>query len=118
MTTKKPPKTHTVAEVDASNAASYVEGMAMCYTLLIEEVEKVEKSIGDVWAMYSLGELDDHKLAVTADMKAVSNAIKHIKDVLEGAYYDALDGEKLLSEEEQSRLWRNSIASLKEEWPL
>lgn len=118
MTTKKPPKTHTVAEVDASNAASYVEGMAMCYTLLIEEIDKFNNSLGDVWSMYRLGEMDDHMLAVTADMKAIANAITRLKDVLEGAYYDALDGAKILSEEEQTRIWRNSIASLKEEWPI
>ena len=116
-------KTFTLEEVDKltlhSEHLGFVNGMATCYKALIKEVDQLQNSISDVWAMYYLGEMDDHKLAVTADMKVVSNAITHLKDVLEGAYYDTLDKRKIDDDKEDfARAWREDIASSKEEWPL
>lgn len=128
MATKKnKERKFTLAEVDALEAASFVNGMAEAYTVLITQLDKFQNSVGDVWALYYLGDVSDkHTQSVVSELKVVDKAITHLKDVLEGAYFDALDEHKniaeeefarALADEEFTRAWREDIASSKEEWP-
>ena len=109
----------TLDEVDALEAASFVSGMSEAYNVLITQLDKFQNSVGDVWAMYYLGDVSDKRTQeVVSELKAVDKAITHLKDVLESAYYEALDEHKDIAEEEFARAWRDDIASSKEEWPL
>lgn len=115
----KKSKQFTLEEVDALEAASFVSGMSETYNVLKAELDKFQNSVGDVWAMYYLGDVSDkHTQSVVSELKAVDKAITHLKDVLEGAYFDALNEHEDIAEKEVARAWREDIASSKEEWPL
>lgn len=104
-------KTHTVHDVDQSYEAGVIDGMAEAYTLMDEVVLKLQESLLNAQAIYYIGDVVGKKAAQVAELQVAFDTLTHLRDMVSDAYFEALD-------EEKARTWRDSIASLKEEWPL
>jgi hypothetical protein len=125
---KKLPKTHTVREVDELNHLAeregfmlgMVEGHRIFYTTLIQ----VKAAIENMQAIYYIGNLTGARKQKLEELQLVWDTLTHLEDLFEDRYYISIDNaqdpenyDELLHEHDLVD-WRDSVASLKEEWPL
>ena len=121
-------KTHTVKEVDELNHLAeregfmlgMVEGHRIFYTTLTE----IKSAIENMQAIYYIGDITGARKQKIEELQLVWDALAHLEDVFQGRYDTSIDNAK--DPENYDELlfqhdlvdWRDSIASLKEEWPL
>lgn len=103
MTTTK--KTHTLQEVDESNALSVIGGFADCYELLDGVVLNLQKSVEDVHSIYYIGDVIGKKKQQLDELQAVIDSLSHLRDLMNTAYFEKLD---------ELRVDRDTYADLRE----
>lgn len=81
--TKK--KTYTLAEVDASNIGSYVEGYGDCYVMITNAIGDTLKQINTVMGIYMNDDLNRYKDRVE-ELSLMHTAIASVDEIIQDAY--------------------------------
>lgn len=124
MTTKK---THTLKEVDEltmnAEREGFIAGMVVANNAFYEALTELKTSVENIQAIYDLGNYFGKKTAKVEELQFVWDTLTHLNDMFQGRYDTAID--KTKDQDMYDELvadldlvnWRDSIASLKEEWP-
>ena len=127
-TTKKLPKTHTVKEVDELNHLAeregFMLGMVEGHRIFYNTLTEIKAAIENMQAIYYIGDITGQRKQKIEELQLVWDTLTHLEDVFQGRYDTSIDNAK--DPENYDELlfqhdlvdWRDSIASLKEEWPL
>ena len=100
-------KTHTVHEVDESNAQSYIDGFEECYTVLDEVAVKLQNSIEDVRAIYDDSFGFGKPTKQVAELLAMYDALRELRTRTKEAYREKL--EELKCDKESYARLRESL---------
>jgi hypothetical protein len=121
-------KTHTLKEVDQLNHLAeregFMLGMVEGHRIFYNVLGDIKMSFENMWSIYTQGFLSEERKKKMAEIQLVLDTLTHFEDVYQDRYDTAIDNSKdpmnydeLLAEHDLGD-WRDSIASLKEEWPL
>jgi hypothetical protein len=121
-------KTHTVKEVDQLNHIAeregFLLGMVEGHRIFYNVLGDIKMSFENMWSIYTQGFLSAERKTKMAEIQLVLDTLTHLEDVYQDRYDTAIDNSKdpmnydeLLAEHDLGD-WRDSIASLKEEWSL
>ena len=108
-------KTHTVDDVDAATAESFILGMHEAYNLLEDVLLLLQGSIRDVQGIYSLGDGAGAQSQQGAELQVAFDTLTKLQGMMAEAYDSAVEFNKDALHVE---LDRASLAAFKEEWPL
>jgi hypothetical protein len=121
-------KTHTVKEVDQLNHIAeregFLLGMVEGHRIFYNVLGDIKMSFENMWSIYTQGFLSAERKTKMAEIQLVLDTLTHLEDVYQDRYDTAIDNSKdpmnydeLIAEHDLGD-WRDSIASLKEEWSL
>ena len=121
-------KTHTVKEVDQLNHIAeregFMLGMVEGHRIFYNVLGDIKMSFENMWSIYTQGFLSAERKTKMAEIQLVLDTLTHLEDVYQDRYDTAIDNSKdpmnydeLIAEHDLGD-WRDSIASLKEEWSL
>jgi hypothetical protein len=108
-------KTHTLDEVDAQTAESFIYGMHETYAIIEDVVVKLKGSIEDVQGIYYTGDVVGKRSQQLAELQVACDTLTQLHDMMAAAYAKALESN---TDALHVELHRASLMSLKEEWPL
>jgi hypothetical protein len=121
-------KTHTLKEVNELNhfaeREGFMLGMIEGHRIFYNVLGDIKMSFENMWAIYTQGFLSEERKKKMTEIQLVLDTLTHFEDVYQDRYDTAIDNSKdpmnydeLLAEHDLGD-WRDSIASLKEEWSL
>lgn len=102
-------KTHTIDDVDAATAHSFILGMEEAYNLVEDVLLLLQGSIQDVQGIYSLGDGIGAQSQQGAELQVAFDTLSKLHDMMAEAYDSAVEFNKDALHVE---------LGLEEEWPL
>jgi hypothetical protein len=86
---------------DASFDIGVLRGMYICYDIAHEEIQRLRKSLEDVWAIEYSGVITPAKQAHIDKLIFAVDTLTTLDDMLEGSYFTKLDSLREKSGEDE-----------------
>jgi hypothetical protein len=117
MTTKKEPKIFTLSQMADQSYEAYWEGMGDTHEITMTTMERLRNSLEDTQAVYYIGDVIGERKKRMEELQLAQDTITMLMDMFQEKYDEAMDKSKAKQRREDTASWRDSVASLKEEWP-